>query len=54
MPTSPVENVRRGFFERPDFERVAALLRPDLADAARFAYLTGGRKTEVTRLEGGT
>ncbi len=47
----PVENGRRGFFERADFERVATLLRPDLADAARFAYLTGWRKTEATGLE---
>jgi len=51
MPTPPVENVRRGFFELPDFERVAALLRPDLADVARFAHLTGWRKGEVTGLE---
>lgn len=51
MPTPPVENARRGFFERPDFEKVATLLRSDLADAARFAYLTGWRKAEVTGLE---
>ena len=51
MPTPPVANTRRGFFERADFERVAALLRPDLADAARFAYVTGWHRGEVIGLE---
>jgi hypothetical protein len=38
MSTPPVENLRRGFFERPDFERVVSLFHRDLGDAARFAF----------------
>jgi len=51
LPAPPVRNARRGFFERADFEKVAALLPPDVADAARFAFLTGWRRGEVVGLE---
>lgn len=51
MPTPAVANTRRGFFERDDFEAVAALLPAHLVEAARFAFLTGWRKGEVVGLE---
>jgi integrase len=41
---------RSGFFERDEFEAVAAKLPDYLQDAARFAYLTGWRKGEVVAL----
>src|SRR5579871_3144361 len=45
------DNAREGFAEPAEFEAVAAHLPPAYADAARFAYLTGWRKTEVRTLE---
>lgn len=41
---------RQGFLEPADFERVARHLPGDLADFARFGYLSGWRKGEVQRL----
>ncbi len=43
-------NVRKGFFERAEFERVASSLPPDLADFAHFGFLTGWRKSEIASL----
>ena len=36
-------NVRRGFFERDEFESVRSRLPPDLADFVTFLYTTGWR-----------
>src|SRR5581483_4867232 len=44
-------NVRRGFFERDEFEAVRGRLPPDLADFVSFLYLTGWRwRSEAARL----
>lgn len=48
----PVNNVRRGFFERPQFEAVRDALRQDvLRDMATLAYWIGWRSGELRRLE---
>lgn len=45
-------NVRRGFFERPQFESVRRHLPEDLRPMVTFAYLTGWRvPSEVLRLQ---
>ena len=41
---------RHGFFERADFEAVAARLPEYLQDFVRFAYLTGWRKGSIASL----
>ena len=46
----PEQNARQGFFERPEFEALAAALPEHLKDFARFAYLTGWRKGEIASL----
>jgi len=44
-------NVRRGFFERDEFEAVRRRLPPDLADLVTFLYTTGWRwRSEAARL----
>jgi integrase len=40
-------NVRQGFFERVEFERVVAALPDELKDLAWFAYYTGWRRREL-------
>lgn len=50
FPMLREDNVRQGFVEPDTFEKVAAALPEDLADAARFAYLTGWRKGQVGKL----
>ena len=47
----PVHNARQGFFERAEFEALMQHLPIAIADIARFAYLSGWRKGEITRLE---
>jgi integrase len=47
---SEADNVRQGFTEPAVFEAIAKALPEDLADAARFAYLTGWRKGQVAKL----
>ena len=45
------DNVRRGFFERNEFESVRRRLPPDLADFVSFLYTTGWRwRSEAARL----
>jgi integrase len=44
-------NARQGFVERADFETVVSHLPGHLQDVARFAYSSGWRKGEVTKLE---
>ena len=45
-------NVRQGFFERPDFESVRHHLPPDyLKPFVTFSYITGWRKSEIRNLE---
>jgi integrase len=46
------DNARQGFFERGDFEAVAAHLPDPVRDIARFAYLSGWRKGEILPLRG--
>jgi integrase len=48
--TEDVANARSGFFEAADFERLVAALPDYLQDAARFAMLTGWRKSEIVSL----
>jgi integrase len=50
VPRLPEINTREGFFERTEFEAVVAKLADPLDDLARFAYLTGWRRSEVTGL----
>ena len=45
------DNVRTGFFERAEFETVAAHLPLELAAPMRFAYITGWRRNEVLTLQ---
>lgn len=44
-------NARQGFVTGPQFEAVAAALPEHLRDAARFGYITGWRRGEITTLE---
>jgi integrase len=50
FPMMKEENARQGFFEKAEFETVAAGLPEPVADAARFAYLSGWRRGEVLPL----
>ena len=50
LPRLPEQNVRQGFFERAEFERVVAALPEILRDVARFGYLTGWRRGEILSL----
>lgn len=47
---SEAGNVRKGFFEQEQHDRMLAFLPSPLDDAARFAYVCGWRKTEVRLL----
>ncbi len=44
------DNARQGFFEADEFEAVTAELPDQVADVARFAYLSGWRKGEILGL----
>ncbi|MGH7374911.1 MAG: hypothetical protein ACREJY_11860, partial [Candidatus Rokuibacteriota bacterium] len=46
----PEAQPRQGFFERADFEAVVSALPSYLRDFARFGYLTGWRKQEISSL----
>jgi integrase len=50
VPKLPTDNARRGFLDPPDFTAFCAELPEDLRPLARFAYLTGWRKSEVIGL----
>jgi integrase len=50
LPILREDNVRRGFFEADEFVAVVENLPPVIADAARFAYLSGWRKSEISGL----
>lgn len=50
IPQLKEDNAREGFFERDEFEAVAANLAAHVADIARFAYLSGWRKGEILPL----
>jgi len=50
IPTLQENNVRQGFFEYEEFERVRAALPEDLRPLVTFAYHTGWRKSEVINL----
>jgi integrase len=50
FPMLPEDNVRRGFFEREQFEKVEAALPDPVNDVARFGYLTGWRKGEIVTM----
>jgi integrase len=51
VPLLEEDNAREGFFEAAEFEALATHLPAVVADAARFAFLTGWRKGEITSLE---
>ena len=51
IPMMREENVREGFFDPAEFDVLAAGLPPDVADFARFAFLTGWRFGEIQSLE---
>ncbi len=50
FPLLRLNNVRRGFFERDEFEAVAIRLPDPVCDVARFGYLTGWRKGEIVSM----
>lgn len=50
VPSLREDNVRQGFFEVAEFEVVVKNLPEHIADVARFGYLTGWRKSEITGL----
>ncbi len=50
IPTLQENNVRQGFFEYEEIERVRAALPEDLRPLVTFAYHTGWRKSEVINL----
>ena len=47
-------NVRRGFVEPADFEKIVAALPEHLRDFMRFAYTTGWRRGEISGLQWST
>lgn len=50
-PSLAEENVREGFVEKADFDRVLLNLRnPDVQDFARWAFWTGMRRGEIAKL----
>jgi integrase len=51
FPTIRVDNIRTGFFERDEFERVRAELPAYLQPAVTLAYWTGWRRGELLNLE---
>ena len=51
VPRLAQDNARTGFLEPAQFERLAEQLPPDIADFARWCYLTGMRKKEARQLE---
>ena len=46
----PEDNVRRGFFEAGDVERMVANLDPVMAEMTRFGFVTGWRSSEIRLL----
>jgi integrase len=46
----PERNARQGFFAQDEFEKVVEHLPPYLKDFARFTYLSGWRKGEISKL----
>ena len=45
------DNIRKGFFERHEFEAVCTFLPESYADIANFAYITGWRSAEIKDLQ---
>jgi integrase len=45
------ENVREGFLNKPEFEAVAEMLKPDVRDLVRFLYNSAWRSGEALKLE---
>ncbi len=50
FPMLREDNARQGFFEKEEFEKVAAALPVAVADVASFAYFSGWRKGEILPL----
>jgi integrase len=50
FPMLPENNARQGFVDPAAFDKIAAVLPHDLAQAARFAYATGWRKGQIAKL----
>jgi len=42
------DNARQGFFEHADFESLVKHLAEPINDIARFGYLSGWRRGEIT------
>ena len=51
IPMLQEDNVRKGFFERHEFEAVCKFLPEAYADIANFAYITGWRSAEIKDLQ---
>jgi integrase len=51
LKLSEADNVRQGFLDPEVFEEFVVHLPEDLQDFARWGYLTGWRKSTITRLE---
>lgn len=51
IPKLRENNVRRGFFEKPEFEAVVKHLPEYLRGFVEFGYLVGWRKSDVASLE---
>jgi integrase len=51
VPLLQLRNVRKGFFERNEFEAVCRFLPEPVADFATFAYITGWRSGEIKGLK---
>lgn len=47
----PENNIRTGFFEEPQFRSLCKFLPEYLLPVARFAYITGWRKSEILSLQ---
>jgi len=50
IPMLQEQNVRKGFFERPEFERLRTALPQPLRPVVTFAYYSGWRKQEILGL----
>ncbi len=50
FPMLREDNVRRGFFDRTEFDAVVAALPDPICDIALYGYLTGWRKGEIVEM----
>jgi integrase len=50
FPSVTVDNARKGFFEREQWQTIRANLRPEFQDVGDFGFLTGWRTLEILTL----